>query len=358
MTEPVSSEKRILKINPELFSLSGNNTTRRKRNTGGSQIRVKDQYKNKEKTKNNTLNKKMLLRLIRQQQEKRNKQDFDTSNTISTKENQPIIQSFENEFQEATKFMENLEKYTTEKEKEKNRAHTLKNHQPIHHQPILQDTTTTTTSAQLVEEPLYVYDQTPVLLLKDKPYYSNLKNGSLPTYRTIMANKTQKNTYTENKTMPPSTIINTTNLNTNHSNAINIMQPTYNTETNIDPEPTTVTNSIETRTTCNSYIPSSMRQKRIRRITYKVGKSLAESRISVLVSNKTIRNSISSKARSFNDIPITKIKKYLLKKGFIRAGSTAPNDVLRKMYESTKLFCGDLVNHNPDNLLYNFIHND
>ena len=44
-----------------------------------------------------------------------------------------------------------------------------------------------------------------------------------------------------------------------------------------------------------------------------------------------------------------------MKRGFIKVGSTAPNDVLRKMYESATLICGEIQNHNPDNLLYNFM---
>jgi hypothetical protein len=54
-------------------------------------------------------------------------------------------------------------------------------------------------------------------------------------------------------------------------------------------------------------------------------------------------------------IPIQEVRKYLIKKGFIKVGTTAPNDVLRKMYESVSLICGEVQNHNPENLLYNFM---
>jgi hypothetical protein len=40
--------------------------------------------------------------------------------------------------------------------------------------------------------------------------------------------------------------------------------------------------------------------------------------------------------------------------GFIKIGTNAPNDVLRQMYENTKLICGEVKNHNPENLLYNY----
>jgi hypothetical protein len=80
-------------------------------------------------------------------------------------------------------------------------------------------------------------------------------------------------------------------------------------------------------------------------------------KISVLVSNKTIRNNITTKSQLLKQVPIQEIKKYLIKKGFIRIGSIAPNDVLRKMYETSILMCGEIQNHNPDNLLYNYLHN-
>jgi hypothetical protein len=97
------------------------------------------------------------------------------------------------------------------------------------------------------------------------------------------------------------------------------------------------------------------RKKTIRR-TYKIGKSKVLPRVSVLVSNKTIRSNISIKTQELKQVPIHEVKRHLVKHGLIRVGSTAPNDVLRKMYESSLLMCGEVNNHNPDNLLYNFLH--
>jgi hypothetical protein len=100
------------------------------------------------------------------------------------------------------------------------------------------------------------------------------------------------------------------------------------------------------------------RQKRTIRRTYKIGKSKVLPKISVLVSNRTIRNNISTKSQLLKQVPIQDVKKFLTKRGFIKVGSTAPNDVLRKMYETASLICGDVQNHNPENLLYNFVNDD
>ena len=52
------------------------------------------------------------------------------------------------------------------------------------------------------------------------------------------------------------------------------------------------------------------------------------------------------------------MKKYLVKRGFIKVGSSAPKDVIAKMYESAMLIGGEIHNHNPENLLYNYFHSE
>lgn len=99
--------------------------------------------------------------------------------------------------------------------------------------------------------------------------------------------------------------------------------------------------------------PLLQRQQRTVRRTYHVGKN--KSQVSVLVSNKTIRNRVRAKTHEIRQKPIEDVKRYLIQKGFVRVGTTAPNDVLRKMYESAQMICGEIQNHNPENLLFNFL---
>jgi hypothetical protein len=80
--------------------------------------------------------------------------------------------------------------------------------------------------------------------------------------------------------------------------------------------------------------------------------------LSDLISNRTIRNKTTTQTQLLKQVPIQEVKRYLIRHGFIKVGSPAPNDVLRKMYESALLICGELHNHAPDNLLYNFIHGE
>jgi hypothetical protein len=100
------------------------------------------------------------------------------------------------------------------------------------------------------------------------------------------------------------------------------------------------------------------KQKKTIRRTYHTGKSKVFSKVGVLVSNRTIRNNITTQMHKLKEIPMQDIRKFLIQKGLIKVGSTAPNDVLRQMYENSVLIGGELINHNTENLLYNYLNED
>ena len=106
-----------------------------------------------------------------------------------------------------------------------------------------------------------------------------------------------------------------------------------------------------------SVVPKNMKyikQRKTVKRTYYLGKSKVFPKVAVLVSNKTLRKKITTQAQLLKQVPIQDVKKYLMQKGFIKVGSVAPNDVLRKMYESAVLVGGEIQNHNSDNFLYNY----
>ena len=99
------------------------------------------------------------------------------------------------------------------------------------------------------------------------------------------------------------------------------------------------------------------KQKRTTTRTFRVGKSKHYPRVGVLIPNKTIRTQVLARKQKIRETPLEDIRKYLIKKGLIRVGSSCPNDVLRQMYESSMMMCGEIQNHNSDTLLYNYLHN-
>ena len=165
----------------------------------------------------------------------------------------------------------------------------------------------------------------PAHIVPPQPTYGCLKNGSLPTYRSAM-NKTAKNITTSVKPQSAS------------ASAIERIRARLQERAN---------RQIDIK------LPKSKPNKIIRR-TYNVGKDKFRPVVGVLLPNRTIRNNVANKAFKFKHTPVEEIRKFLLRNGFIKVGSTSPNDVLYKMYESIMLIDGEVKNHNPDNLLYNF----
>ena len=98
------------------------------------------------------------------------------------------------------------------------------------------------------------------------------------------------------------------------------------------------------------------KMRKTARRTFRLGRSKYYPRVAVLVSNRTIRKQIADECQKLKQTPIEEVRKTLIKKGFIKVGSIAPNDVLRKMYESVSTVCGDIQNHNSENLVYNYFH--
>lgn len=77
-------------------------------------------------------------------------------------------------------------------------------------------------------------------------------------------------------------------------------------------------------------------------------------KIGILVKGFDVRRQIEHECSILKNTPITTIKEFLLNRGLIKVGSSAPDFILREMYESCFL-SGDINNLNGSNLLHNYL---
>lgn len=389
------SEKKIIRISPEMFATT-HKTRKKTPRDPNKPIKIRSDRQN-HSVKNS---KRQLLKYIRDQQAQHYKQFSKQSNhnntnnqnnqnsDISIKPVSDDFTEFDSDFKTSLQYLESVAEKNQQSNISKLRHNTTLRHTPSNHSilfgstlgnvipydavdinvpDVFSDITPTTTDTVQ----LYPRSHSSV-----SPKYGCLKNGALPTYR-MWKTQTMK---TQPASHYPQQLQRLhggngnaqVDLNNNRNppfNASNISivggkrpSPDIEQRTGVDtPKPMSIIEDMRAHEPYRNKQKNRMKrmvkkqkQKRILRRTFRLGKSKHYPNVSVLVSNKTIRNLTTTRAQLLKQVPMEEIKKTLMKKGLIKVGSTAPTDVLRKMYESVSLMCGDLQNHNPDNLLYNY----
>ena len=398
------SNKKI-DINPDLFNIGGSSKTRKRKEKREKSSQVPLISPNVLKNK--------LLKRIKEHKMKEtenlenNKKKLPNTNVenISTKPNLVDLGNYTDEFNDSINYLQTLSKQKKvdeqkelhEKKKKELEQRTVKNYQSL-----LSSSSMPHVNIDLPEElkePLISVNTsqfnftTPSISLTQSPYkneppYGCLKNGSKPTYKDW--NRTQKNLVVSNPNLSlvvgsniSSNISSNTTERENRLNSLKnkikekkiIEQITSNNIEIASPLPTGGTNIIENKTssveTITSLTPVIVNnhldndeeindtrtiKKTIRR-KYTLGKSKNNNSVGILLKDRGTRKKVLNAHRELKKKSINDIKSYLRDHNLIKVGSNAPNDVVRKIYESSML-AGEITNSNTDILLHNLMKDD
>jgi len=347
------SEKKTIQFNESLFSGTNNKT---KKNKG------KKEKKEKPKTliKPNKLKKDLLEKIKKhQQQQKITNNNEDKKEAIEEKDKS----DFHNDFINSLEYLNKINnKNKTEKHKiKKNKKHKAKSlkhknisggNSSLHSQiePFQKDPhvaidlptdfesissspiihlsdfeSVPLQSVPLQSAPLEKSTPIPISMekididvpLEKDPEYGCLKGGKKPTYRTYH-NKTLK---IDNKPI----------INSDNSERKNKLEELK-----------------------KKYKKIRQKSKKTIKSKYNLGRSHKSGKMSILIKNNNTRRKIKKEHGLLKQKPLGDIKKYLYDRNLLKIGSTAPNDVIRTLYEQS-ILAGEINNFSNDISLHNFI---
>ena len=379
---------KTISINPNLFSAKGSKT---KKNTKDKPEKIKPLISP------NVLKNKLLSR-IKEHKNRENEKTQEQNkqpNTQKTSDASAYTDEFNtsiNYLQTLSTHKKNIEhKMKKEKRKEELERKTVKNYssitQPYQHVNIelpeeLQE------DIVPINTPQMIFHQQPPIILNtlnkgDVPY-GILKGGAKPTYR--QWTRTNRN---------EDVIVNNINPSTNEKseremrlmklrekikikqaeeeikkrpvailpNVDNTTDPIF--KYNDIPQPSNIKPiATPTPTPLNYLIKDNEQIIAIKKITkktikrkYTLGRSKIKRSVAVLIKDRGTRKKIIGAQKELKQKPINEIKTHLREHNLIKVGSNAPNDVLRKLYESVML-SGEITNSNAETLIHNFSKED
>lgn len=352
--------QKTIKLNPDFLSLNGRKSENKSKKT--KKVRPTSIVRP------NTLRKELLTRIKYHQHKADDENKKNKSNDLDKKKDDDIFK-FGDEFSKSMDYLEELSNSKkAEKKQQKLMKKTRKQAQPNQQSaPIIVNTSlpdemkasniynvtnninplanipniisqgamavNDTIMPTIIPGPMPTSD-----ILTSQPAYSCLKNGTRPTYKQLF---TRKAGFREKNDSQPIIIEN------------NESQPTAieNNNTPIHAVPERKAKLQELKKKYKKEIKS-VKQRKSKTIRFSLGKK--DKNVSVLIKNTDTRRKIKKAHGDLKKNNIPDIKKYLKEHNLLKSGSEAPNDVLRQLYEQTKL-TGEINNSNSNNLLHNYL---
>ncbi len=294
-----------ISINPSFFKIGGKFNKKEKKKKKKPNL--------KSNIKPNDIKKKLIARIKEHQKKERDKE-------IETEKNEDK-ETFKNEFNETLQYLQSIKEKKINQKKNKKKFKTLKNKN---------------------------IDIEPMNTQKEPPY-GCLKGGNKPTWKQY--NKTLK----KNKELIKKEFSNKKSLFNilNNNDSIDINTNDTNSDDTNSIRKEKLKNLQEKFKSENNPIKPRRTKIKTKRIKRKITLGKNNNRISVLIKNKKTRKNIKNEINILKKKSIQEVKNYLRKHNLIKIGSSAPDYILRNIYESSFL-SGDVKNKNAEILLHNW----
>ncbi len=258
--------------------------------------------------------------MIEEKKEKKRKKTLKKKQKQKRKANQNLF-VLENGFDDTDKLSVNTIVSATHKWKKK------KNNTPINTTPM----------------------EMPQVTQSKEPVWGCLKNGKKPTYSQYKKTLKKRPIINSQPIVIADTESNSDiNNNNNNINSINtnISSPILERKRKLE--------ELKNKMNTEPIKKNKKLMKRNKTIKiYNLGKDKKKRTVGILIKSGKTRKKVKLEHNILKKKALSDIKYYLRKHNLIRIGTTAPENLLRKIYENSNL-SGDITNHNEENLIHNF----
>jgi hypothetical protein len=330
------SSKKMIQINPNFLSLS------KKNKTSKSHQKKKNRKDLRMSIKPNNIKKKLIQKIKEHQKDSLDRRKIGKIIQDDVKD-EDDKKSFTKDFNDQLSYLEEIIKKKKEKIMKKKMSRQTKRRNSLINPNIInnkQSNISVPNVPQSVKPSTYKPPS--------DPPYGCLKNGNKPTYsqyrRTLKMRENPNKLITQEQINPkPSVLI---------DNNTSIIQPSLVTRED-------KLQRLKTRLATPKKEKSMQRLVKVKRTIkkYKLGKNKKDMSVGVLIKSGKTRKLVKNEQKILRKKCLSEIKQYLRKHNIIKSGSSAPERVLRKLYEDC-FSTGSVYNKNADNLIHNYLNDE